>query len=77
MPGVQRIQYFARAYLARPLLPLAVALPWMLAEIEGDLAIAGPAETRRLRSRAELIRRLLWPSGNKMQHPWSDPVTAQ
>jgi hypothetical protein len=50
-------------YLDRPLLPLAVALPRMLAEIEVDLATAGPAETRRLRQRAELIRDLLAPAG--------------
>ena len=48
-------------YLDRPLLPLAVALPRMLAEIEADLATAGPAETRRLHQRAELIRELLTP----------------
>jgi hypothetical protein len=49
-------------YLNRPLLPLAVALPRMLQEIEAELATAGPAETRRLRKRAELIRELLTPS---------------
>ena len=32
-----------------------------LQEIEAELAIAGPAETRRLRQRAELIRGLLIP----------------
>ena len=48
-------------YLDRPLLPLAVALPRMLEKIEVDLATAGPAETRRLRQRAELIRELLAP----------------
>ena len=53
-------------YLDRPLLPLAVALPRMLAKIETDLATAGPAETRRLRQRAELIRGLLTPRGD---HP--------
>jgi hypothetical protein len=46
-------------YLDRPLLPLAVALPRMLERIETALATAGPAETRRLRQRAELIRELL------------------
>jgi hypothetical protein len=46
-------------YLDRPLLPLAVALPRMLERIEADLATAGPAETRRLSQRAELIRGLL------------------
>ena len=51
-------------YLDRPCLPLAVALPRMLAEIEAALATAGPAETRRLRQRAHLIRELLAPSGS-------------
>jgi hypothetical protein len=48
-------------YLDRPLLPLAVALPRMLEKIEAELATAGPAKTRRLRRRAELIRELLAP----------------
>jgi hypothetical protein len=48
-------------YLDRPLLPLAVALPRMLAEIETALATTGAIETRRLRQRAELIRELLTP----------------
>jgi hypothetical protein len=39
-------------YLDRPLLPIAVALPRMLQEIEAVLGTAGPAETRRLRQRA-------------------------
>ena len=46
-------------YLDRPLLPLAVALPRMLQEIEAELATAGPVEMRRLRQRAELLRGLL------------------
>ena len=46
-------------YLDRPLLPLALALPRMLQEIETALATAGPAETRRLHQRADLIRELL------------------
>jgi hypothetical protein len=46
-------------YLDRPLLPLAVALPRMLAQIEADLTTAGPAEARHLRHRADLIRELL------------------
>ena len=46
-------------YLDRPLLPLTVALPRMLQEIEAALATAGPVETRRLRQRADLIRELL------------------
>jgi hypothetical protein len=48
-------------YLDRPLIPLAVALPRMLAKIEADLSTAGPAEQRRLRQRADLIRGLLTP----------------
>jgi hypothetical protein len=48
-------------YLDRPLLPLAVALPRMLHDVETKLAKAGPAETRRLRQRAELLRGLLTP----------------
>ena len=50
-------------YLDRPLLPLTVVLPRMLERIEADLATAGPAKTRRLQQRAELIRQLLAPSG--------------
>ena len=49
-------------YLDRPLLPLAVALPRMLAKIETELStVTGPAEEQWLRQRAELIRRLLAP----------------
>jgi hypothetical protein len=48
-------------YLDRPLLPLAVALPRMLTEIETALATAGPVEARRLRQRAQLILDLLSP----------------
>jgi hypothetical protein len=54
-------------YLDRPLFPLAVALPRMLEKIETELATAGPAETRRLCRRAELIRGLLRPG------PITDP----
>ena len=48
-------------YLNRPLLPLAVALPRLLAQIEADLANEKlkAAEEERLRQRAELIRGLL------------------
>jgi hypothetical protein len=49
-------------YLDRPLLPLAVVLPRMLEQIEADMVTAGPAKTRHLRQRAELIRRLLPPT---------------
>ena len=49
-------------YLDRPLVPLAVALPQMLAKIEAELSTAaGPAEERRLSERAELIRGVLAP----------------
>ena len=48
-------------YLDRPLLPLAVALPRMLMEIETQLAneTAGASNSWRPRQRAELIRSLL------------------
>jgi hypothetical protein len=46
-------------YLDKPLVPLTVALPRMLEEIEAQLATARPAERRRLRERAELIHELL------------------
>ena len=49
-------------YLDRPLLPLPIALPRMLAEIEGELRLARPEERRRLETRAVLLRNLLVPS---------------
>ena len=49
-------------YLDRPILPLAVALPQMLAKTEAELSTATePAEKQWLRQRAELIRGLLAP----------------
>ena len=49
-------------YLNRPVLPLVVALPRMLAQVEAELSTATePAEERWLRQRAELIRGLLAP----------------
>jgi len=45
-------------YLDRPFLPLAVALPRMLEQIEAELATATPAGRARLSHRAELIRGL-------------------
>ena len=49
-------------YLERPLVPLAEALPQMLAKIEAELSTAaGSAEEQWLRQRAELIRGLLAP----------------
>jgi len=56
-------------YLDRPLLPLALALPRMLQEIEAEFATAGPAETRRLRQRAGLIRELLPPAARRQSPP--------
>jgi hypothetical protein len=55
--------------LDRPLFPLAVALPRMLEKIEADLATAGPAKTRRLRERAELIREVLTPPRRQSPTP--------
>jgi hypothetical protein len=49
------------SYLDRPLVPLTVTLPRMLEEIETQLTTARPAERRRLRQRAKLIRELLTP----------------
>jgi hypothetical protein len=46
-------------YLERPVFPLAVALPRMLAAIEAELPNAQPDERSRLQKRAELIRALL------------------
>jgi hypothetical protein len=49
-------------YLDRPVVPLAEALPQMLAKIEAELSTAvEPAEEQWLRQRAELIRGLLAP----------------
>jgi hypothetical protein len=58
---MQRYNAPREPHLDRALVPLTVALPLMLAQIEAELAIAGPAETRRLLRRAELIRELLTP----------------
>ena len=51
-------------YLDRPLLPLCVALPRMLAKTEAELVdkTVEATEKWRLRQRAELIRSLLTPS---------------
>jgi len=46
-------------YLDRPLLPVTVALPRMLARIETELPTARPEEKRRLEIRALLIHDLL------------------
>jgi len=42
-------------YLDKPFVPVAVALPRMLATIERDLPTARPEENRRLEMRAELV----------------------
>jgi hypothetical protein len=51
-------------YLDQTRIPLAVALPRRLEQIEAALATAGPAEARHLRQRADLIHELLTPSGS-------------
>ena len=48
-------------YLDLPRVPLAIALPRMLAEIDGELRLARPEERRRLETRAVLVRSLLAP----------------
>ena len=51
-------------YLDQPLVPLAVALPQMVEQIEAELVrekLAG-ADQRHLRQRVELIRGLLTPA---------------
>ena len=48
-------------YLDQPLVPLAVALPSMLAETEAQIATAEPAEKARLRERAEVLREWITP----------------
>jgi hypothetical protein len=51
----------ASPYLDRPLLPPAVALPRMLERVAVELTTAAPAESQRLRHRAQLILDLLTP----------------
>jgi len=48
-------------YLDKPFVPLAVALPRMLAKIEREQPTARPEEKRRLEIRARLIHELLAP----------------
>jgi hypothetical protein len=55
-------------YLSQPLIPLAIALPRMLAEIEVELATALPAERAQLHERAELLRGLLF-TPSESPHP--------
>ena len=52
------------SYLEQPLIPLAIALPQMLAEVEAELATAPrPAAEAYLRQRAELLRRVIIAEG--------------
>ena len=52
------------SYLDQPLVPLAIALPQILAEVEAELAAARPpAAEAYLRQRAELLRRLMITEG--------------
>jgi hypothetical protein len=62
--GMRTLWQSTIAYLDKPLIPLAVALPRMLEKIETELAdgTAGEAEKWRLRRRAELMRELLTPN---------------
>ena len=60
------------SYLDQPLLPMAVALPRILAEIELELGTAQPAQEAHLRRRAELLRGLL-----AADHPPIDPSCEQ
>jgi len=46
-------------YLDQPFVPLAIALPRMLAKIETELPGARPEEKRRLETRVRLIHELL------------------
>jgi hypothetical protein len=48
-------------YLDRPLVPLAVALPSMLAETEAKIAAAEPSEKPGLQRRAQVLREWLMP----------------
>ena len=58
--GPAHDQKMTSPYLEQPLVPLGVALPQMLENVEADLANEKlePAEKSRLRQRVELIRRL-------------------
>ena len=46
-------------YLDQPFIPLAVALPRMLADIEAKMAAAAPPEKSRLQNQAEIFRQWL------------------
>jgi hypothetical protein len=48
-------------YLDRPLIPLAVALRFMLAETEAKIATAAPAEKARLQQRVAVLREWITP----------------
>ena len=51
-------------YLDKPFVPLAVALPRMLARIERDCRLRARKKGAGLEIRAELVRSLLGPSHN-------------
>ena len=51
-------------YLDQPFVPLAVALPRMLAETEAKIATAAPAEKSRLQQRAEVLREWIMPKAH-------------
>ena len=53
-------------YLDKPLFPLAVALPRMLADTEAKIATAAPAEKERLQQRAEVLREWLTPKSKNL-----------
>lgn len=52
-------QAMTSPYLSQPLLPLAIVVPRMLADIETQLVKAPPSDKAQLRRRAELLRKLL------------------
>lgn len=58
-------QVMTSPYLSQPLLPLAIVLPRLLADIEVQLVRALPADRAQLRRRAELLRNLLTDSNSE------------
>jgi hypothetical protein len=48
-------------YLDKPFVPLSAALRSMLAETEGKIPTAAPAEKARLQERAEVLREWITP----------------
>jgi hypothetical protein len=59
-------------YLERPLMPLTVALPRLLEEIEAEIAdkATGVDEKSRLRERVELMRQMLNGSRDPIAKYW-------